>query len=117
MTIVPDQFLRALAEPTRLRVVAMLSKNKELCVCELTAALEMAQPKVSRHLAILREGGILLDRREGLWVYYRLHPDLPAWAAKSLVAIHDGCEGKAPYKEDRRRLAAAPPQARLSCKA
>jgi DNA-binding transcriptional ArsR family regulator len=49
-------------------------------LCELTAALDLAQPKISRHLALLRGCGLLEDRRNGQWVYYRLHPQLPRWA-------------------------------------
>ncbi|MNV71655.1 HTH-type transcriptional repressor AseR [compost metagenome] len=50
-------------------------------MCELVSALEESQPKVSRHLAMLRESGLLIDRREGKWIYYRLSPHMPAWAA------------------------------------
>ena len=70
----PDQFTRALAEPTRLRMLMLLHDQPERCVCELTQALAMAQPKISRHLAVLRETGILVDRRQGLWIHYRIHP-------------------------------------------
>jgi ArsR family transcriptional regulator len=48
-------------------------------VCELVCALDDSQPKISRHLAQLRGCGLLLDRRQGQWVYYRLNPDLPTW--------------------------------------
>ncbi|MNH36919.1 HTH-type transcriptional repressor AseR [compost metagenome] len=48
-------------------------------MCELVCALDDSQPKISRHLAQLRGCGLLLDRRQGQWVYYRLNPDLPAW--------------------------------------
>ena len=117
MSIHPDRFLRALADPTRLRILALLSDHRELCVCELTVALAMMQPKVSRHLGVLRENGVLLDRRDGLWIYYRLHPDLPVWATRALGAIRDGCQGNTPYSEDHKRLLAMPPQAAVSCKA
>ncbi len=49
-------------------------------MCDLMAALDESQPKISRHLAQLRKSGILLDRRQGQWVYYRLHPELPEWS-------------------------------------
>ncbi len=83
MSIPPNQFLRSMADPTRLRLLALLSERRELCVCELKDALDLAQPKVSRHLGVLRESGLLIGRREGLWIYYRLHPDMPAWAARA----------------------------------
>ncbi len=63
--------LNMLADKTRLRIL-MLLKRQELCVCEIFAALEMSQPRVSRQLAALRQAGLIKDRREGKWVYYRL---------------------------------------------
>ncbi len=57
----------------------MLTAEDELCVCELIWALDDSQPKVSRHLAQLRACGLLEDRRQGQWIYYRLHPELPQW--------------------------------------
>nr|ASD54207.1 Arsenical resistance operon repressor [Pseudomonas syringae pv. actinidiae] len=57
----------------------MLAAQGELCVCELIWALDDNQPKVSRHLAQLRTCGLLEDRRQGQWIYYRLHPQLPVW--------------------------------------
>lgn len=65
------RLFRALADDTRLRIVALLSHG-ELCVCHLQEALELPQPNVSRQLGILRAAGLVEDRREGSWVYYRL---------------------------------------------
>src|SRR3972149_3918362 len=79
-----ENFFTALADPTRLRCLLLLTAEGELCVCELTHALDESQPKISRHLAMLRETGIVSDRREGLWVHYRLNPDLPSWAREIL---------------------------------
>jgi len=78
MEIDPEDLFKALADPTRLRCLMLLSMERELCVCELTHALDEIQPKVSRHLASLRDQGIVRDRRQGQWVYYRLNPELPA---------------------------------------
>lgn len=64
---------KALGDETRLRIVALLSHG-ELCVCHLVEALRVSQPKVSRHLAILRAAGVVDHRREGTWVHYRLAP-------------------------------------------
>jgi ArsR family transcriptional regulator len=107
--------LRALADGTRLRVINLLLVEDELCVCELTEALQMVQPKVSRHLAILREAGLVLDRREGLWIHYRIHPDLPAWGNQLLEAMHKGCTGKPPYSDDLKRLSRRNIGANVSC--
>lgn len=72
-------FLKNLADETRLKILLLLLQEEELCVCEFTQALELSQPKVSRHIAQLRTQNILQDRREGKWVYYRLSPLLEPW--------------------------------------
>ncbi len=66
-----SRLFKALGDETRLRIVALLSHG-ELCVCHLEEALGLSQPNVSRHLGILRSAGVVEDRREGNWVYYRL---------------------------------------------
>lgn len=80
-SLTPLQLFKNLSEETRLTLVLLLRQTGELCVCELSGALAESQPKISRHLAMLRESGLLLDRREGKWIYYRLSPHIPAWAA------------------------------------
>jgi ArsR family transcriptional regulator len=82
----PAQLFKCLADATRLHLMLMITREQELCVCELTCALEASQPKISRHLAMLRQCGLLADRRQGQWVYYRLHPNLPLWARTVLDA-------------------------------
>lgn len=84
MKIAPLEFYKNLADDTRLKSLLLIHQEKELCVCELTESLQVSQPKISRHLAQLREAGMLLDRREGQWVYYRINPDLPQWALEVL---------------------------------
>jgi ArsR family transcriptional regulator len=66
-----SRFFRALGDDTRLRIIALLAQG-ELCVCHLQEALRLSQPNVSRQLAVLRAAGIVEDRRDGHWVYYRL---------------------------------------------
>ncbi len=88
--IAPAQLLKCMADDLRLRTLLLILNEKELCVCELTAALEQSQPKISRHLAQLRNCGLLQDRRQGQWVFYRLNPALPEWVLTTLNAIHDG---------------------------
>jgi ArsR family transcriptional regulator, arsenate/arsenite/antimonite-responsive transcriptional repressor len=63
---------KAMADETRLRILKLLACGDEVCVCELTDALEMTQPNVSFHLGILREAGLIKDRREGRWSFYQL---------------------------------------------
>lgn len=75
----PSQFFKCLSDDTRLRCITLLHKEGKLCVCELTTALQLSQPKISRHLASLRQYGLLQDSREGQWVYYQINPELPVW--------------------------------------
>ena len=74
--------LKALAEPIRLQLIEALGSG-ERCVCELTAELGMAQSKLSFHLKVLKEAGLLNAREHGRWVYYSLAPqalqELRAW--------------------------------------
>lgn len=73
-------FFKCLSDPTRLDILKLVLQKENICVCEITEQLELSQPKISRHLALLRNLSILLDQRKGQWVYYRLNPDLPQWA-------------------------------------
>lgn len=82
----PLQFYKCLADDTRLKSLLLIALEGELCVCELTTALEEIQPKVSRHLAQLRCCELLVDRRQGQWVFYRVNPELPAWATSVLMS-------------------------------
>jgi len=67
------RMLKAFADPVRLRLLNLLSgEREEVCVCHLNEALGIPQPTVSRHLAYLRKHGLVVGRKEGLWVHYRL---------------------------------------------
>ena len=83
--LTPEQaqpLLRALAEPIRLQVVHTLAGG-ERCVCELTGELGLAQSKLSFHLKVMRDAGLISARQQGRWTYYRLDPSalkqLSAW--------------------------------------
>lgn len=88
----PDDFFNALADPTRRRILTLLQAGGERCVCTLYETLDLPQPKVSRHLGVLRAAGIVATRREGLWIHYRIDPDLPDWARDVLVAVAESTE-------------------------
>jgi ArsR family transcriptional regulator, arsenate/arsenite/antimonite-responsive transcriptional repressor len=77
--------LKALADPNRMRIMKML-QHKEMCVCELTEALRIAQPSVSRHLKILEQADLLEQRREGLWINYRWNSSPDDIHASDLLA-------------------------------
>lgn len=86
----PDALVQALADRTRLRALALLGCEEWLCVCELTAALDVSQPKMSRHLAALRALDLVEDARIANRVFYRRHPDLPPWACDVLERVTEG---------------------------
>ncbi len=68
---------KALADENRLLAVALLRRQGELCACEIQAATGLTHATVSHHMAVLAEADVVLSRREGKWMYYRLAPDAP----------------------------------------
>ena len=79
-----------IGDATRRRILALLVAEGELCVCELMAALDDIQPKVSRHLSVIRDSGLVSVRREGTWIFYRLAPSLPHWVRDLLDTLRAG---------------------------
>ena len=91
-----------MGDATRRRLLALLVTEGELCVCEMTVAVSDIQPKVSRHLSIIREAGLVTVRRRGTWMYYRIAAPLPRWQRDMLEAMRDGAVPE--LKADRTRL-------------
>ena len=80
--------LKALADPTRVTMVAALGKAKSpVCICDFTADLGLAQATVSHHMARLREAGLVDCEKKGIWTYYWLRKDMPAGARKLLAQL------------------------------
>jgi ArsR family transcriptional regulator len=75
------QLFHALSDDTRLAILELL-RGGELCVCDLQDALDAAQSRLSFHLRVLKDAGLVADRREGRWSYYRIDPD-------ALAEVHD----------------------------
>lgn len=100
----PDSIFDAVADATRRRILALLVDQGELCVCELTVALNDIQPKISRHLCVLKDAAIVIPRREGTWMFYRLSSSLPAWATALLKTLPAGAVAEC--KADLKRLQA-----------
>lgn len=80
------QLFHALSDPTRLSILERL-RYGERCVCELTDALDAAQSRLSFHLKVLKDAGLVTDRREGRWMYYTLNPDSLAELSELVEAI------------------------------
>jgi ArsR family transcriptional regulator, arsenate/arsenite/antimonite-responsive transcriptional repressor len=72
-----SDLMKALADPTRLTMLASLWKSDDpICICDFTAGLALSQPTISHHMAKLREAGLVDFEKRGIWVYYRLHDKL-----------------------------------------
>ena len=115
MNLQADDFYSALSHPMRLRAVILIKQMDELCVCELTHALDLAQPVISRHLAQLKEAGLLLARKQGLWVYYRINNALPSWAQDVIETTLNGIANSSPYQDDRQALCSMTDRPNQSC--
>lgn len=70
------RLLQALADETRVDMLALLLQHEELCVCDFMHTLEVTQSKASRHLRYLYNAGLVQDRRSNVWIYYRISPKL-----------------------------------------
>lgn len=70
------QLFKGLSDPTRLRMLGLLQKQGELCVCDIMAALDLPQSTASRHLAYLRNSGWLSAKRQNKWMYYRINDNI-----------------------------------------
>jgi ArsR family transcriptional regulator len=84
---------KALADGSRLRVIAALSRYSELCVCQITELLGLATATVSRHISVLQNAGLVESRKDGRWVYYRISGDFPEliklWVNEELMQSPD----------------------------
>ncbi|MGJ8686310.1 MAG: metalloregulator ArsR/SmtB family transcription factor [Spongiibacteraceae bacterium] len=81
----PLSLFKCLADETRLHCSLLILKEEEVCVCELVEAMELSQPKISRHLALLKEAGLLVSRRKDQWMFYAINPQLADWARQILL--------------------------------
>ena len=105
----------ALSDPLRLRSLALMAKEGTICACELTHALQAGQPTISKHLAYLREVGLVTVRRDAQWVFNSIAPDLPRWV-RDVLAAYLGSLGNDPtHQSDIERLlrmSVRPPRSR-----
>ncbi|WP_080457450.1 helix-turn-helix transcriptional regulator [Roseovarius sp. A-2] len=82
-----QEILDALCDSTRRAALAILWDGGEHCVCELMERLDASQSRMSRHMKMLREAGLVVDRRDAQWVRYRQNPDIPTEIAAVLSAV------------------------------
>ena len=102
--ISPPEFYNLLSDQTRLRCLILLTKKEKLCVCELMHALGSSQPKISRHLSMMRNAGVLVDERRGQWVYYCLNPLLPDWMHSIIAISFEKLKIIEPYHSDIKQM-------------
>jgi protein-tyrosine-phosphatase/DNA-binding transcriptional ArsR family regulator len=86
----PVELFKIMSDPLRLKVLMLIEDEKALSVSDLVNVLEVSQPKVSRHLALLREVGLLTIQKQGLWVFYSLSDQLPTWIKHTLTTVRNG---------------------------
>ncbi len=99
-----NDFFKVLADETRLRCIALIFNNKEICVCELMHALTLPQSKISRHLSIIRLNRLIKQRRLGQWVLYSIDPNMADFK-KNIIAISiNELKNSLPYKDDKNKL-------------
>lgn len=96
----PNELFSILSDETRLRCLVLLEKEGELCVCEISQIIGSTQPKMSRHLALMRNSGVVSDERRGQWVYYNLSPSLPDWAKRIIKSTLENLKNENPYSSD-----------------
>jgi len=100
------QIFKALSDETRLRIMALLVGGQELCVCDIMAALDLPQSTVSRHLSYLRNTGLVDDRRQGIWMYYRISRERIEHGATLFDLLTAMLSGQEQVVEDQRLLKA-----------
>jgi len=98
-----DRFFRALADPTRLRLINLIARQ-EMCVCYFVQVIDAPQPKISRHLAYLRRAGVVAARREGKWMHYRLAVPADSHAAAILKTTVEALRQDKQMQRDFQRL-------------
>jgi len=81
------EILKALSDETRLEIIALLMRAGELCVCDVEAVLGITQSKSSRHLRYLLNAGLVENKREGIWMHYRVRSDLDEATARLLYSV------------------------------
>jgi ArsR family transcriptional regulator len=97
------QVFKALSDETRLRILKLLEQG-ELCVCDIVASLDIIQPKISFHLGVLKEAGLVKDRRVGRWIHYRID-DSDMFRRLLLLSVNERISGD-DILHDQKRLKA-----------
>ncbi|MGF1723801.1 metalloregulator ArsR/SmtB family transcription factor [Photobacterium nomapromontoriensis] len=98
----PVELFKIMSDPLRLKILMLIEDEQALSVSDLVEVLDVSQPKVSRHLALLRDGGVLETQREGLWIFYHFSAQLPIWVRHIFATVRNG--NAAMIKQEKIRL-------------
>jgi len=99
-----DTLFELLADRTRRRLLKLIYDHHEVCVCRLVGGLAEPQPKISRHLALMRQARLLRSRRDRTWIIYALDPQVPAWAVRVIQQLAEAAEADPVSAADRARM-------------
>lgn len=97
-----ETFFTALADKTRLRLLNLM-RNEEVCVCFFTEVLGESQPKISRHLAYLRNAGIVEARRDGKWMHYSISKPVDEGGRRVLGDLFEWLDSREEMRADRKK--------------
>ena len=98
-----ESLFKALADKTRLRILALLGNN-EVCVCHIHDSLGLPQPTISRHLAYLRRSGLVAVRRDGVWMHYQLSRSLNPVVQRVVAAAVEALQQVPDTTHDRKQF-------------
>ena len=107
-------FFHALSNDIRLRIVLLLASEPQLSVCQLVRILGLPQPKVSRHLAVLREAGVVAVDRKAQWICYRLGDTMQPWQREVVEATRESLKNDERYLADQHMLQEIRERARMA---
>jgi ArsR family transcriptional regulator, arsenate/arsenite/antimonite-responsive transcriptional repressor len=110
-----NEFFKVLADETRLRCLALIFENEEICVCELIHAMDLPQSKISRHLSIIKLNNVISQRRAGQWVLYSKDPTLSDFKTSIIQMTIDELSKTSIFKQDKKRLSTMKNRPVLSC--
>lgn len=94
------RIIKALADENRIRIICLLKFKKDLCVCELTELIGLAQPTISSHLKLLENAGLIESYKDGLWVNYNILSDLESFSGQFIQALYKNLENDKQIKID-----------------
>jgi len=109
-----SEFFKVLADETRLRCLTLIFEQQEMCVCELSYALDLPQSKISRHLSIMKLNQLIIDRRQEQWVLYSPHPQVSPFQKEIIHKVIKEYINQQPFQMDRERLQSMPSRPTLA---